>query len=171
MSASQMIVAPEPPAAGDARHDGGGAEGIGVGTKGGRQRAQSAAEDGDGQRGSRQRGNGKEAARERGRLVVGRLAEKVENERCRGDSDAREHIGERALLQPPLVHGRAVLFGPFRLVGGQGVRADHQFRQFQDILHGHLGVVIVEKDVLREDITRAWRIGDKSCKRWRISAT
>ena len=81
-----------------------------------------------------------------------RLAEEVENERCGGDSDASEHVGERSLLQPPLVDGRAVLFGPFRLVGSQGVRPDHQFRQFQDILRRHLGVVVVEKDVLREDI-------------------
>ena len=80
------------------------------------------------------------------------LAEKVENERCGGDSDASEHVGERPLLQPPLVHGRAVLFGSFRLIGSQGVRPDHQFRQFQDILRRHLGVVIVEKDILREDI-------------------
>ena len=99
-----------------------------------------------------------------------RLAENVEDERGGGDSDANQHVGERPLLQPPLVHGRAVLFGPFRLIGGQCVRPDHQFRQLQDILRGHLGLVVVEQDILRKDITRAWQMGDKSSKRWRISA-
>ena len=172
MSASQMIVSAESPRplAMLARM----AVALSVsafGTKRGCQRTQAAAEDGDRQRGGRQRRNGKEPARERGRPVAHRLAEKVENERCGGDSDASEHVGERPLLQPPLVHGRAVLFGSFGLVGGQGVRPDHQFRQFQDILRRHLGVVIVEKDILREDIDRAWQIGDKSSNRWRISAT
>ena len=109
----------EPPAAGDARQNRGGAERISIRTKRGCQRTQSAAEDGDCQRGSRQRRNGKEPARERGRPVAHWLAEKVVNERCGGDSDANEHVGERPLLQPPLVHGRAVLFGPFGLIGSQ----------------------------------------------------
>ncbi len=64
-------------------------------------------------------GTVKEPARERGRPVAHWLAEKVENERCGGDSDAHEHVGQRSLLQPSLVHGRTVLFGSFRLVGRQ----------------------------------------------------